>query len=390
MKIGYFITLFPYSESSSFIPPYQSYPVGGAENVAYYLARHMSALGHDISVFTTSPNSHTYIEDYDGIKVFRYGTNLKLDKAFFSLTYNWKPAHRDLDIVHLHYTTPPGNIAAQICAGLTHKPFVLTYHGDMPEGFGSLIRRTGVYLYNRLAVHNLLDQAKVIISPSDHFIDQSRFLPDYKDKIVTIANGVNFKSIEVSYTKEECKQKLGFRPDDKIILFVGAFIRSKNPHLLLDALPSVLKEVPQARLVLAGYGPMTRQLQNTAEQKGIAEYTRIPGPIEGETKALYFNAADIFAFPSMSEVFPIVLLEAAIAGLPIIASTLETLKTFVEDRYNGLIVDVSHIEKLSEGIIELLTNRELSIKMSENTRKKVMDYPWEKIAKETEKVYLDL
>lgn len=387
MKIGYFITLFPYAQTSAFAPPYQSYPVGGGENVAYNLAQHMNALGHDITVFTTSTDSHTYKEDYNGIQVLRYGTNLKLDKAYFSLGYNWKPLYHDLDIVHLHYTTPPGNIAARIYTGRTHKPFVVTYHGDMPEGFGSLIRRTGVYLYNRLEVHGLLAHANVIISPSDHFINQSRFLPDYKDKIVTIPNGIDFDTIEVPYSREECRQKLGFSSLDKIILFVGSFIRSKNPHLLLQAMPLILKRIPKAKLVLAGFGPMAEELEKIACELGIEHRTCIPGPIAGETKALYYNAADVFAFPSISEVFPIVLLEAGVAGLPIVASTLETLKTFVEERYNGLIVDVTHIENLAEGIIELLSNPDLCQQMGANSKAKAMNYPWEKIAQQTEAIY---
>ncbi len=389
MKIGYFITLFPYSESSASTPPYQSYPVGGAEYVAYHLALRTAALGHDVTVFTTAPDAHTSEEDYHGVRVIRYSTNLKLDKAFFSWSYNWKPRLHDLDIIHLHYTTPPGNIASQLCSAVSHKPFIVTYHGDMPEGFGSIVRRTGVFLYNRLAVHSLLSQAKVIISPSEYFISQSRFLPDHINKIVTIPNGVDVESIDLPLSKEECKQRLGINSEDKVILFVGAMMKSKNPHLLLQAMPLILKKVPQARLVLAGYGPMLADLEKTAQDMGINNRTCIPGPVEGWTKALYFNAADIFAFPSISEVFPIVLLEAGVARLPIVVSTLETLKTFVEDGYNGLAVDVTKTENLASSILQLLTDEDLCHKMGERSREKASGYRWEEIARQTEIIYRD-
>ena len=85
---------------------------------------------------------------------------------------------------------------------------------------------------------------------------------------------------------------------------------------------------------------MMKELKETALRNQIEENTRIPGPIEGETKALYFNAADVFAFPSISESFGIVLLEAAAAGIPSVSSNLEAFRFFIED---------SNFNKLSLG-----------------------------------------
>lgn len=112
MKIGYFITHFPYLESFKDPEFAHRYPVGGANLWAYQLAHQMAKLGHDIVVFTTSVDSKNHVEEDDGVKVYRYGTNFKVGKVFFSFDLFFKSLQHDIDIAHLHFAVPPGNLQA--------------------------------------------------------------------------------------------------------------------------------------------------------------------------------------------------------------------------------------------------------------------------------------
>ena len=79
MKIGYFITRYPYQDRFDDSKFFEKYKYGGAEIVAYYLANDMAQKGHEIKVFTTSADSKSSIEKCNNIEIYRYGTNLKIE-----------------------------------------------------------------------------------------------------------------------------------------------------------------------------------------------------------------------------------------------------------------------------------------------------------------------
>jgi len=272
---------------------------------------------------------------------------------------------------------------------MKRKPFIITYHGDADPGYGKLIRRVGVSLFDIFATDRILSSAKIIISPSEYYIDQSNFLPKYKNTTIAIPNGVNPQEIEVHYTKDECKNKLGFTREEKIILFLGVLINYKSPDLLIESLPLIIEKIPEATLVFAGDGPLRKDMELRADKLNLADKVKFAGNVAGELKALYYNAADVFVLPSTmkTECFGIVLLEAAAAGLPIVVSNLSAFHDFIEDGYNGLMTSVGDIKSLAEAVIRILSEPDLSKEIGENAREKIKDFAWEKIAAKTEKIY---
>lgn len=389
MKIGYFLTLFPYPESFQDSVFQRAYPVGGAEIAAYHLACNIARLGHEVTIFATSVDSKSYIEESNGMKIYRYRKSLRIEKAIFSFEQYLKSIRHDLDIVHLHFTMPPGNLAGWWYAKVKRKPLVITYHGDAVPTYGRLIRRVGLRLFDRFVDPRIMSCAKFIISPSEYYIDESRLLPRYREKIITIPNGINLQELEVPYTKDECKKELSLPMEERIILFVGALISYKSPDLLVKSLPLIIKKVPEAKLVLVGDGPMHYELENIAKELNISDKVKFAGPVVGTQKALYYKAADIFALPSTlnSEVFPLVLLEASAVRLPMVVSSLNTFRCIIEDNFNGTITKTGDINSLADAIITLLTQPALRKQMGENAWRRVQDYSWEKIAKLTERVY---
>jgi glycosyltransferase involved in cell wall biosynthesis len=389
MKIGYFITLFPYAESFKDASHHNDYPIGGAENVAYHLARHMALLGHEVTVFTSSANEKSKIEDLAGIRVLRYGKSMRFDKAIFSFGLYSGMLKHNMDIVHLHFTTPPGDMAGLCYAKIKKKPLIVTYHGDGQGGYGSFIRRFGLGIYNSLIVDRILSQATTVISPSEPYIDQSRFLPKYKSKVVTIPNGIDLDELDVSYGREKSRAKLSLALSDKIILFVGALIAYKSPQLLIEALPTILSRVPDARLIFVGDGPMRKALETLAAKTGVSDKVKFAGVVVGQPKMLYYQAADVFALPSAlnTEVFPIVLLEASASGVPMVVSKLPTFKCLIEEGFNGYMAAPGDITSLADKLSIVLSQPGLRETMGNNARLRVKNFSWQTIAKATEGIY---
>lgn len=388
MRVDYFITHFPYRDRFDDADYFARYKRGGAELAAYHLALEM-AKKNEVNIFTTSINSKDSFEEYDDVNVYRYGTKFRIDAGNISFGLFTKPLSHDADIIHAHFSTPPGELAGARCAKKRKVPFVLTYHGDWQESFGGFIRRTALSFYNKYLLDKVLSYADVIISPSEYYIDESRFLGKYRDKIVVIPNGIKIEDFDIPLSREQCREQLGLPLNKNMILFVGNLIPYKGPDVLVKAMPIIVKEVPDTELVFVGSGEMRGELEELSKKLGIEKYVKFAGFVEERLKPLYYRAADVFCLPSTlnTEVFPIVLLEASASGLPMVVSDLDTFKCIIDEGSNGLFTKRRDESNLADVIISLLESEEVRNTMSKNARKNVEEYSWERIAEETKKVY---
>lgn len=390
MKIGYFVGHFPYKDFLGDLLEYtKRYSHDGGITVARNLATNMAKRNNEIYVFTTSINSKDSIEKYKNITIYRYGTNIRIEHANISFNIFREPLKHKVDIVHVH----GGNFIAELAALRYAKrkkiPFILTYHGDAQENYGGIIRRFSVSFYIKHLLNRVLSYADVIISPSEYYINESRFLEKYRDKIVVIPNGINVNEFDINYPKDVCREKLGLPLDGSIILFFGNIVPYKGPDVLVKAMPRIVKDVPDTELVFAGKGVMRDELEKLSVKLGVEKNVKFAGFVGDSLKPLYYRAADVFCLPSVmsTEVFPLVLLEASASGLPMVVSDLDTFKCIIEDGYNGLFTKRRDEENLADAIIYLLENEGVREKMGKNARKKVKNYSWDNMADKTEKLY---
>lgn len=148
--------------------------------------------------------------------------------------------------------------------------------------------------------------------------------------LVINARGVDtrvFTPARRSTALRECWDALG-----PVALYVGRLAREKNLDLVLSAFQAMLLEDKRARLVLVGDGPLRKQL---ARQCPEARFT---GTLRGEDLAQHYASADIFLFPSLTETFGNVTLEALASGLAVLAYRTGAAAVHVRDRINGCLV----------------------------------------------------
>lgn len=389
MRIGFFTTTFPYKKPfNDYTIDLDTYIPGGVGEVAYHLSLKIAQLGHEVYVFTTSADSKDYIERHGKITVCRYRKNFKIADTGISFKLLNGALKYDLDVVHLHLGSPPATIAALKYIKKKKTPFVVTHHLDPEWNYGNIIRKILVFIYAKFYVKKALSISCAVIVLSMYFQTASKFLGDCETKIEIIPNGINLDDFNVAYTKIEAREILDIPLDEKIILFVGSLTERKAPHVLLQSMPIILNDVPNAKLILVGsYTDYAKVLEKMAKHFNIVPKVEFTGFVNDATKILHYKSADVFVLPSFSESFGIVLLEAFACGLPSVVSDLEVFRAIIEENYNGFFTETGSETDLAEKIINLLKNDDLRNDMSSNAQNKVKDYSWDAIARKTECVY---
>ncbi len=157
------------------------------------------------------------------------------------------------------------------------------------------------------------------------------------------------------------------------VLFVGRLRTRKAAAVLLEAFAILLRDWPQAQLILAGNGEHREVLEEHAEALGIAASTRFLGAVPRAEMDHWYRIADVFCLPSIYEGFPVTILEAMAAGLPIVSTTVSGIPEAIEDGVSGYLVEPENATALAEALARLAADPELTRTMGRNARRAVRE-----------------
>ena len=167
------------------------------------------------------------------------------------------------------------------------------------------------------------------------------------------------------------------RSDRPVVLFVGRLIEEKGVAALVDVLP----QTPCA-LVVAGEGPLAENLRRRAARAGMAERVTLTGYLEGDALRAAFDRADLFALPTRwPEGFPLALVEAMDAGLPIVTTPIRGAADHLTDGVHAVVVPPGDNDALAQAIIRLVNERDLRQRMSEANRAKAQQFAPDRVAR---------
>lgn len=208
------------------------------------------------------------------------------------------------------------------------------------------------------------------------------------EKIDVIPNGIDPRRFDALNGKDLSEFRLEFaQPDEPIVYYVGRIVPEKGLSVLIDAVPYVLREWPDAKFVLAG-GGYIEDLRAKARALGVTDNIIFPGRISDEVRDGLFKVANVAVFPSLYEPFGIVALEAMAAGTPVVVTEVGGLTEVVDLHRTGITVKPNDPQSLAWGILHTLKNPEWSATRASNASHAVRaQFNWARIADMTTRVY---
>ena len=339
--------------------------IGGVSSHTYLLSQELIKRGDEVYVLTYPMDN---IQDIDGVHVETAPTiNIKgLRGFFFFLSATVKlislVKKQDIDLIHAHFLLPPGLIA--VLAGLiTRKKIAVTVHGS-----DIFILASNPVL--KIIIKYVLKNADYIAVVNETI--RKRILElkieGVEDKIKVTPNAVDLKKYNPQ-TVTNFAQEIRLSSIKPVILFVGNLVPQKGLEYLMKA-KRLLKS--DAELVIVGDGPLMAELKQTVKKDKIKDVF-FTGARKDVNRIM--PAADVFVLPSVSEGFPITIIEALASGLPVVATRVGGIPDVVTEEV-GITVEPRDPHALARGLNTILENSKIRSKMKKAARSKAMEYSY--------------
>lgn len=324
------------------------------------------AQGVELTVITSSPNP-TACEN--GVMNFKSVGDIILPE-YPELKLHFPPILDVMDyferegFTRIHISTPGTvGLLALAIAKLMDFPISATYHTDIPQYVRSL---TSDEMLERAAWGFMIwfyGQMDEVMVPSASTRAQliEKGLPE--EKTSPLPRWVDVRAFSPEWRDPGFWERFGAEEGMKF-LYVGRVSREKNLELLADAFMEIAAERTPAQLVIVGDGPYRQELEEL-----LSGYPAVfTGFLEGESLASAYASSDVFVFPSTSDTFGNVVLEAQASGLPVIVSDGGGPKELMQDGVTGFVTLSGNRESLVFAMGTLLREPSRAVEMGRNAR----------------------
>jgi glycosyltransferase involved in cell wall biosynthesis/predicted metal-dependent phosphoesterase TrpH len=351
--------------------------------------------GFEIEVVATDPDVDRRLSAVSEIEV-PYYPGLKVGVPSLSAAVQTL-AEGNFDALHVCSPGPAG-IAGALLAHALGLPLVGSYHTELtayarlrsedPRIAGAMGMVVGAF-YNAcdlvLSPSPASDKALASIGmPSeklmrwDRGVDTSRFDPGLREDTLAASwtQGTYMEAYSATLDVRATGRPIGSSTTDASkpvnVLYAGRITREKGAELLADAFLAAHERDPRLRLMLAGEGPELDRLRER-----VGEHATFLGWLEGAELAETYASTDIFLFPSATDTFGQVILEAQASGLPVVAVAAGGPLALVEDRVTGLLCQADS-EQLAGALVELAGSPPLRERLAQAALGTVRERTWER------------
>ncbi|MEY3336303.1 MAG: hypothetical protein RL332_549 [Actinomycetota bacterium] len=357
---------------------------GGIETFVIGLLERIK--GHEVTVFTsqqgdTSVYDQQWIDKF-GVRVIRDQSKILLPSWRVTRAAKKIVAAKNIDVVVFGAAAPLALMSPSLRKSGVKKIIALTHGHEVWWAkifpFRLAIKRIGKNVDHLTYLGEFTRQA--ISKPLTR---------KSATEMVKIAPGIDTAHFIPQPDAMQKRKELGLQ-DKKIIISVGRLVHRKGQDNLIQAMPAVLKKIPNAHLLLVGEGPYRKHLEKLVMKSSLEQNVTFAGRIMYDKLPSYLSAADLFAMPSRSRFFGleveglgIVYLEASACGIPVVAGNSGGAPDAVLEGVTGLCVDGTNIEQITAAIVEICSDAERASHMGAAGRNWIVNqWRWDIWSKE--------
>lgn len=356
------------------------------------LATALEERGHNVYIFTpTDPRYHDAAAEPN---VFR------LPSIPFVFVQNYRAAvlcppslrrkidELQLDIIHTQTEFSLGMLG-KLISTTRGIPLIHTYHTMYEDyvhyiGGGHIITQEMARDFSRM----FCNASMGVIAPTRK-TEQLLTAYGVTKPISIIPTGIN----TTHFRKEnfdpaeilEIRHSLGLEADTPVILSLGRIAKEKSIDVLIRALPKLLEKLPNAMMVIVGEGNEVENLKAYADSLGVGEHTLFIGSRPWAEIGKYYQLGNLFCSASVSETQGLTFAEAMAGGIPVVAKKDECIENILTDGETGLLFEEE--EELPELLYRVLTDKELSTRLSEASMRAMEALSVEAFANSVEQLY---
>jgi len=333
---------------------------------------------HDLTIITCTNDeivdTHINIKNFIPVGDFRLPQNDSFALAFppFLEMVHYFETEKFTEII----ISTPGTVgmAALGAAKLLDIKVSMIYHTDFP-GY--------VYYYtNDRSIEDIAwkfmiwfyGQADKVYVPSSDYKNQLIRKDISPNKLKMFPHGTDIQAFTPAKKSKDWFHSYGLNGEKKVI-YVGRVAKEKDLEILPEVWKRVSKEVGNVALVIVGDGPYMNELKDQLKGTKVI----FTGFMKGEQLYKSFASSDIFIFPSTTDTFGNVVIEALASGIPAVVSDMGGPKDIVTDGKTGIVTKAKDVDSLSNALIKLLTNDNLRNQMSKDARAYAETQSWESI-----------
>ena len=293
----------------------------------------------------------------------------------------------DFDVVHGHDWLVAS--AGDHLAKRFRAPLVVTIHAtEYGRHQGWVDKHPQSYIHG--VERWMANRAERVITCSSYMREHVADIYGLEERRVhVIPNGIDPSELVPVDDLETLRGRFA-EPHEKLVLLVGRLVYEKGFQFALEALPEIIRRLPNTRFVVAGSGTHEQELRRQAEELGLMEHGTFVGWIGDDVLHSLYRIADVCVVPSIYEPFGLVALEAMASGCPCIVADTGGLREVVPHEEAGLRFRAHDPEALAEVAIRVLSDDELGRHLVAEAYEHLRRFDWGDVAEQTAAVYADL
>ncbi|MBI4744260.1 MAG: glycosyltransferase family 4 protein [Actinobacteria bacterium] len=386
---------------------------GGMQDHTLSLCEELVESGHKVTVITTQHPDGLEYENLNGVEVFylretepiKYSSSWQKESVRKFIELNDK---LNFEIVHgqgsggLPFLIQKVNLKHKIPTvisfhGTTYDEIrsiynVMTASGDLKTMAGSL---KGIlwHLQHYASIFQPVRRAEGVIATSNEqrdILKRMYQLPD--DKLYLVYNGIDVNLFKPMIKDRTKLSEYNLNEDDYVLFAVARMVEEKGIQNLIKAMPLIISQTPNLKLILAGDGDYRFELERLADELNLKEKIIFTGSVSLEELPYFYSNCDIFINPTIrANGYDLTILQAMASGKAVIVSDIGSIPTVINNNENGVLVQPGNVEEIAKSVVDLLSRPDFREQIGKMARERIVEkFSLESMTEGTIKVYRDV